>query len=43
MICETWQTQEDLDAHMNSAHFKRIVPELQKYGPMKIEQFAFAD
>jgi quinol monooxygenase YgiN len=41
MICETWKTQEELDAHMNSDHFKRIVPELQKYGTMKIEQFVF--
>jgi quinol monooxygenase YgiN len=41
MICETWQSKEDLNAHMNSAHFNRIVPELQKLASMKIEEFKF--
>ena len=24
MICETWETEEDLKAHMESAHFKEL-------------------
>lgn len=41
MICETWKTREDLDAHMASEHFKRIVPQLQQLAEMKLEEFTF--
>jgi quinol monooxygenase YgiN len=41
MICETWRSKEDLENHMNSDHFKRIVPTLQKLATMSIEEFNF--
>jgi len=28
VFVESWQTQEDLDKHMQSAHFTRILPQL---------------
>jgi quinol monooxygenase YgiN len=28
---ERWESKEALDAHMNSAHFKEIVPMLKEY------------
>lgn len=41
VIYETWESQKDLDAHMNSEHFKRIVPRLQELSTMTLEQFNF--
>lgn len=41
LICETWETQADLDRHINSEHFKRIVPQLQDLSTMTLEQFNF--
>lgn len=41
MICETWKSQEDLDAHMASEHFKRIVPRLKELSTMTLEKFTF--
>lgn len=41
MICETWRTREDLEKHMESEHFKRIVPQLQELATMTIEEFNF--
>ncbi|MDE6306319.1 MAG: antibiotic biosynthesis monooxygenase [Muribaculaceae bacterium] len=41
MICETWRTREDLDNHMNSEHFKRIVPVMQSLATMTLEEFNF--
>lgn len=41
MICETWESQKDLDRHMESEHFKRIVPQLQDLSTLTIEQFNF--
>lgn len=41
MICETWRTREDLEAHMASDHFKRLVPEMQKLATMTLEEFNF--
>lgn len=41
MICETWRTREDLDKHMNSEHFKRIVPQLEALATMTLEEFTF--
>lgn len=41
MIVETWQSKEDLDAHMASEHFKRIVPQLQELSTMTLEKFSF--
>lgn len=41
MICETWASGTDLEAHMNSEHFKRLVPRLQKLATMTLEKFTF--
>lgn len=41
LIYETWQSQADLDAHMASDHFKRLVPRLQELTTMTLEQFNF--
>ena len=40
MIYETWKDQPSLDAHSASAHFTRLVPEIQALAAdMSIEQF----
>ncbi len=41
MICETWRSREELDAHMHTEHFKRLVPEMQRLATMTIEEFSF--
>ena len=41
MICETWTEEAALDAHINTTHFKTLVPKIQELGEMKIEQFVF--
>lgn len=41
MIVETWESEEDLKAHSESEHFKRIVPELQELSKMTLEKFNF--
>lgn len=43
MICETWQNEEVLKAHMTTAHFTSLVPKIEaltKNG-LKLEQFTF--
>ena len=43
MICETWQNEEVLKAHMAAEHFTTLVPKIEaltKNG-LKLEQFAF--
>ena len=43
MICETWQNEEVLKAHMATEHFTTLVPKIEaltKSG-LKLEQFAF--
>lgn len=43
MICETWQNEEVLKAHMATDHFTSLVPKIEaltKSG-LKLEQFAF--
>lgn len=43
MICETWQNEEVLKAHMVTEHFTSLVPKIEaltKNG-LKLEQFAF--
>lgn len=43
MICETWQNEEVLKAHMATDHFTTLVPKIEaltKSG-LKLEQFAF--
>lgn len=41
MIIETWQDAPSLEAHMNAPHFTTLVPKLQEFGEMRIEQFEF--
>ncbi|MCM1354833.1 MAG: antibiotic biosynthesis monooxygenase [Staphylococcus sp.] len=41
MICETWESEEALKAHMNSDHFKRLVPKLEKLATLTLEKFNF--
>lgn len=41
MFCETWRTREDLDAHMKSEHFQRLVPRIQQLAEMTLEEFSF--
>ena len=41
LIMETWASEEDLQAHMASDHFKRLVPELEKYSTLTLEKFDF--
>ena len=41
MICETWQNEEVLAAHMESEHFKTYVGQMQECGEMKLEKFQF--
>ncbi|MDE6636952.1 MAG: antibiotic biosynthesis monooxygenase, partial [Muribaculaceae bacterium] len=41
LIMETWASEEDLKAHMASDHFKRLVPEIEKYSTMTLEKFDF--
>ena len=41
MIVETWESREDLKAHMDTEHFKRLVPELERLSTMTLEEFDF--
>lgn len=41
MICETWASQEALDAHKQTAHFTQYVAQLEECGALKLEQFDF--
>ncbi|MDE6577943.1 MAG: antibiotic biosynthesis monooxygenase [Muribaculaceae bacterium] len=41
MIIETWNSAEDLKAHSESEHYKRLSPELQKYSNLTVEKFDF--
>lgn len=41
MIVETWESLKDLEAHKNSEHFKRLVPQLEDLSTMTLEQFEF--
>lgn len=41
LIYETWESRKDLDAHMNSDHFKRLVPQIQSLATMTLEEFSF--
>lgn len=41
MIIETWESREDLKAHSETEHFKRLVPELEKYSTLTMVEFEF--
>ena len=38
LIFETWKNQDCLNKHMNSEHFKKLVPKIQEKGTLKIDQ-----
>jgi len=38
LIFETWKNQDCLTKHMNSEHFKKLVPKIQEKGTLKIDQ-----
>ena len=41
MIIETWETEEDLKAHTETEHYKRLSPELHKYSSLTLQKFEF--
>ena len=41
MICETWENEEVLAAHMETEHFKTYVGQMQECGELKLEKFQF--
>lgn len=41
LILETWESKADLQAHMASEHFRRIVPQLESLGTLTLEEFSF--
>lgn len=41
MICETWASQETLDAHSVSEPFTTFVPIIEECGQLKLEKFEF--
>ncbi|MBD5302251.1 MAG: antibiotic biosynthesis monooxygenase [Bacteroides sp.] len=41
LIIETWNSEEDLKAHSETEHFKRLVPEMEKVSKMTLEKFNF--
>lgn len=41
MIVETWEDEESLKKHMESEHFKRLVPVLESLGTLTLEKFSF--
>lgn len=41
VIYETWKDEVSLKAHMASAHFQRLVPEIEKVATLTLEQFNF--
>lgn len=41
LIYETWETEKDLKAHMESEHFRRLVPEIEKVATLTLEKFNF--
>lgn len=41
MIYETWDSEADLTRHMESEHFRRLVPRLQQLATMTLQRFDF--
>jgi len=41
-MLESWETQESLEAHMKSAHFRRIIPRLTEMSaePTRLEVYS---
>lgn len=41
MICETWASEEDLKAHQQTEHYKRLSPLLKEISTLTVERFDF--
>ena len=41
VIYETWKNEADLQAHMDSEHFRRLVPAIQEVATLTLEKFNF--
>ena len=41
MIVETWESAEDLKAHGETDHYRRLSPKLQEHSSMTVEKFEF--
>ncbi|MBD5185973.1 MAG: antibiotic biosynthesis monooxygenase [Bacteroides sp.] len=41
LIYETWEDRAALKSHMESDHFKRLVPRIQELATMTLEEFDF--
>lgn len=41
LICETWASQAQLDAHKQAPHFKEYVGIMEACGTLKLESFEF--
>lgn len=41
LICETWKGKSELEAHMQTPHFKEYVGIMEACGLLKLEQFEF--
>lgn len=41
IIYETWASEADLKAHKESEHFRRLVPEIEKYATLTHGKFNF--
>lgn len=41
LIYETWKNEASLKRHMESPHFRRLVPEIEKVATLTLEKFNF--
>ncbi|MDE7160695.1 MAG: antibiotic biosynthesis monooxygenase [Muribaculaceae bacterium] len=41
LIVETWESAEDLKAHSETDHYKRLAPRLRDYANVTVEKFDF--
>lgn len=41
MIVETWESAEDLKAHSETDHYRRLSPKLSEYADVTVEKFEF--
>lgn len=41
LIYETWKDETSLKRHMESPHFRRLVPEIEKVATLTLEKFNF--
>ena len=41
MICETWATEECIETHKNTRHYKEFKEAINGFSTIKIEKFDF--